>query len=172
MTKLAIAGYLVIPALVLVAVSAAAVGRAVDDRVEESGALDPLVDVVERPADTPQLFCYARDPNPVTDLSGVGLVLQDCAAGKTFTVSRGTTIGVDLTTSGFDGFEMHDLVVSDWSILQTVEAPRIFPTTTGDYVAVYRANRSGSATISALFRYCDGHGCVDSLRWVTAVQVS
>ena len=172
MTKLAIAGYLVIPAVVLVAVSAAAVGRAVDDRVEESGGLDPVVDAVERPADTPQLFCHARDPNPVTDLSGVGLILQDCAAGKTFSVSRGTTIGVDLTTSGFDGFEIHDLVVSDWSILQTVEAPRIFPTTTGDYVAVYRASRSGSATISASFRYCDGNGCHDSLRWVTAVQVS
>ena len=172
MTKLAIAGYLVIPAVVLVAVSAAAVGRAVDDRVEESGGLDPVVDAVERPADTPQLFCYARDPNPVTDLSGVGLILQDCAAGKTFSVSRGTTIGVHLTTSGFDGFEIHDLVVSDWSILQTVEAPRIFPTTTGDYVAVYRASRSGSATISASFRYCDGNGCHDSLRWVTAVQVS
>lgn len=172
MTKLAIAGYLVIPALVLFSVSAAALARAVDDRVEEAGGLDPLVDLVERPADTPQLFCYARDPDPVSDVAGAGLVLQDCAAGKTFSVSRGTTIGVDLTTSGFDGFEMHDLVVSDWSILQTVQAPRIFPTTTGDYVALYRASRSGRATISALFRYCDGHGCADSLRWMTAIEVS
>ncbi|HKW06032.1 MAG TPA: hypothetical protein VJS19_00525 [Candidatus Dormibacteraeota bacterium] len=172
MNKLALAGILLVPALVLIAVGSGAVGTALDDRVAEDGPLEPFVDFYDKPADNPQLFCFARDPNPVTDLSGAGLVLQDCAAGKTFTVSRGTTIGVDLTNSGFDGFEIHDLVVSDWSILQTVEAPRTFPTTTGDYVAVYRASRSGRATISALFRYCNGHSCVDSLRWITTVRVS
>jgi hypothetical protein len=96
--------------------------------------------------------------------------LQDCAAGKTFTVRRGGTVAISLTTFGFDRFEIHGLTVSDSSILQTVAGARTVGTL-GDYFAVYRAIRSGRVNINALWRYCS-NSCTDSMRWEAAVQVS
>jgi hypothetical protein len=168
--KLAVAGILLIPALVIAVVAASVVGRALDGQVGETNALDPAVDSYESPNDTPQLFCSWSDPSPWPDASATSLVLQDCAAGKTYTLPRGKTIAVDLTTYGFTGFAIHDLTVSDSSILQTVTAPRSV-STVGDYFAVYRAVRSGRVDISALWRYCF-NGCSDSLRWEATVQVT
>jgi hypothetical protein len=168
--KLAVAGILLIPALVIVMVAASVVGRALDDQVGETNALEPVVDFYERPNDTPQIFCSWPDPSPWPDASGTSLVLQDCAAGKTYTLPRGKTIAVDLTTYGFTGFAIHDLTASDSSILQTVTPPRTV-STLGDYFAVYRAVRSGRAHISALWRYCF-NGCSDSMRWEATVQVT
>jgi hypothetical protein len=149
--------------------AATVVGTALDDRVGETDALDPAVDFYERPNDTPQLFCSWPDTQSVAEVSDASLVLQDCAAGKTYTVPRGRTIGVDLTTYGFDGFDIHDLRVSDSSILETI-VPRTL-SITGDYIAVYRGIRSGRASISALWRYCFNGNCNDSLRWEATVQV-
>jgi hypothetical protein len=168
--KQAVAGILLISAVVIAFVAASAVGRALDDQVGETSALDPVVDFNESPNDTPSLFCGWPDPSPWPDASATSLVLQDCAAGKTFTVPRGKTIAVDLTTDGFTGFAIHDLTVSDWSILQTVTAPRTV-STSGDYFAVYRAVRSGRVDISALWRYCS-KSCSDSVRWEATVQVT
>jgi hypothetical protein len=167
--KLAVPAILLIPALVIALVAASVVGRALDDHVGETNALDPVVDFYERPNDTPQLFCSWPDPSPWPDASATSLVLQDCAAGKTYTLSPGKTIAVDLTTYGFTGFTIHDLTVSDSSILQTVTAPRTV-STFGDYFAVYRAVSSGRVDISALWRYCS-NGCSDSLRWEATIQV-
>lgn len=169
MRKLAIAGTLLIPALVLAAVAATAVGTTLDDRIGEADRLDPIVDFTERPNDTPQLFCNMPDTNPVAEVSGASLVLQDCAAGKTYAIKRGSTVGVDLTTDGFDGFEIHDLTVSDPSIVQTVVPKTV--SISGDYIAVYRGIRRGRVNISALYRYCSNGNCEDSLRWEAAVQV-
>jgi hypothetical protein len=168
--KLAVASILLIPALVIAVVAASAVGTALDDRVRETNALDPIVDFYERPNDTPHLFCSWSDPSPWPDASATSLVLQDCAAGKTYTLPRGKTVAVDLSTYGFTGFAIHDLTVSDSSILQTVTAPRTV-STFGDYFAVYRALRSGRVDINALWRYCS-NGCSDSMRWEATVQVT
>jgi hypothetical protein len=168
--KLAVAGVLLIPALVIAVVAASAVGAALDDQVGETNALDPIVDFYERPNDTPQLFCSSSDPSPWPDASATSLVLQDCAAGKTYTIARGKTIAVDLTTSGLTGFTIHDLTVSDSSILQTVTAPKTV-STFGDYFAVYRGVRAGRVDINALWRYCF-NGCSDSVRWEATVRVT
>jgi hypothetical protein len=106
--KLAVAGVLLIPALVIAVVAASAVGRALDGQVGETNALDPAVDSYERPNDTPQLFCSWSDASPWPDASATSLVLQDCAAGKTYTLPRGKTIAVDLTTYGLTGFAIHE----------------------------------------------------------------
>jgi hypothetical protein len=168
--KRAVAGILLIPALVIAVVATSAVGRALDDQVGETNALDPIVDFYETPNDNPQLFCGLPDPSPWPDASASSLVLQDCAAGKTFTIARGKTIAVDLTTYGLTGFAIHDLTVSDSSILQTVTVPRTV-STFGDYFAVYRGVRSGRVDINALWSYCF-NGCRDSMRWEATVQVT
>jgi hypothetical protein len=168
--KQAVAGILLIPALVIAVVAASAGGRALDDQVGETNALDPIVDFYETPNDTPHLFCSLPDPAPLPDASATSLVLQDCAAGKTFTIPRGKTIAVDLTTDGLTGFAIHDLTVSDSSLLQTVTAPRTV-STSGEYFAVYRGVRSGRVDINALWSYCS-NGCRDSMRWEATVQVT
>ena len=172
MRKLAIAGILLIPAVIVVGVAAAAVATALDDRVGETSLLDPMVDFYERPNDTPQLFCSSPDPKPwPPDANSASLVLQDCAVGKTYTLARGRTVAVDLTPDGFPGFQIHGLTVSDSSILQTVDAPKIV-SSFGDYFGVYRGVRSGRVDISALWRYCANGSCDDSLRWEVTVEVS
>ena len=170
MRKQAVAGILLIPALVIAIVATSAGGRALDDQVGEANALDPIVDFYESPNDTPHLFCSLPDPSPLPDASATSLVLQDCAAGKTFTIPSGKTIAVDLTTDGLTGFAMHDLTVSDSSILQTVTAPSTV-STVGDYFAVYRGVRSGRVDINAMWSYCV-NGCRDSMRWEVTVQVT
>ena len=170
MRKQAVAGILLIPALVIGVVVVSAVGTALDDQVGETNALDPIVDRYESPNDTPQVFCSLPDPSPSPDASAMSLVLQDCAAGKTFTIARGKTIAVDLTNYGLTGFAIRDLIVSDSSILQTVTAPRIV-SASGDYFAVYRGVRSGRVDITALWSYCF-NACRDSMRWEATVQVT
>ena len=170
MRKQAVAGVLLISALVIAVVVVSTVGRALHDQVGETNALDPIVDRYESPNDTPQLFCSLPDPNPWPDASATSLVLQDCAAGKTFTIARGKTIAVDLTTYGLTGFAIHDLTVSDSSILQTLTAPRTV-STLGDYFAVYGGVRSGRVDMNALWSYCF-NGCRDSMRWEATVQVT
>lgn len=170
MRKLAFAGTLLIAALITAVVAASAIGRALDDQVGETSSLDPIVDFWESPNDTPQLFCSSSDPNPLPEASAASLVLQDCAAGNSYTLPRGKTLAVDLTTSGFSGFTIHGLTVSDSSILQTVTAPASV-SASGDYFAVFRAIRSGRVDINALWRYCS-NGCRDSMRWEATVQVT
>jgi len=75
-----------------------------------------------------------------------------------------------LAVPAFTGFTIHDLTVSDSSILQTVTAPKTV-STFGDYFAVYRGVRSGRVDVNALWSYCS-NGCRDSMRWEATVQVT
>jgi hypothetical protein len=168
--KLAAARILLIPILLIAVVAVPAVERELEDQVGEASPLDPIIDSYESPNDTAQIFCNVSDPSPWPDANEASLVLQDCAAGKTYTLQRGKTIAVDLSTYGFTGFTIHDLTVSDSSILQTVTAPRTV-STFGDYFAVYRGVRSGRVDINAVWSYC-GNGCSDSMRWEAIVQVT
>ena len=121
--------------------------------------------------DDPQIFCSEPDPTPAAEGNGANLVLQDCAAGKINTVSRGGTIAVDLTGwSTTDAmYDFRNLRVSDPSILQTVVAPKVMD---DEYFAVYRGLRSGQVTITAIYRYCVNDRCADSMLWETTVQVT
>ena len=142
--------------------------------------LGRIADRFERPDDDPQFFCNMPDPSPVAEANATSLLLQDCAAGKTFTLPRGETIAIDLATGGrFDpGAEFHDLAVTDRSILQTVSAPRTIDVGTRDgtpafdYFAIYQAVHSGRVTISALYRRCFDGKCYEPVQWEATVQVS
>ena len=141
-----------------------------------------IISAIRGPSDDPSLLCRSADPSPLAETNAAQLVLQACAAGKTFTISRGETIGVDLTGSG--GVDatgtFHDLSVSDSSILGTVVGPRtIFSSSRGgtqgrffDYFAVYRGARSGQATISALLKTCVNVSCQETNRWRATVKVT
>jgi hypothetical protein len=168
--KLAVARILLIPVLLIAVVAVPAVERELEDQVGEASPLDPIIDWYESPNDTAQIFCNVSDPSPWPDANEASLVLQDCAAGKTYTLQRGETVAVDLSTYGFTGFTIHDLTVSDPSILQTVTAPSAV-STFGDYFAVYRGVRSGRVDINAVWSYCSD-GCRDSMRWEATVLVT
>jgi hypothetical protein len=154
-----IAGFLLIPALVVVVSVVLAINR------------ERIADRFEKLNDDPQLFCSQPDPSPVAEGNGASLILQDCAAGKINTVPRGGTIAVDLigSSSADTKYEFRDLSVSDPSILQTVVAPK---TIDSDYFALYQGVRSGRVTITATYRYCFNDKCVDSMLWETTAVVS
>ena len=170
MHKRPVAGLLLIPALVVAVVAAVVVTN-----------LGRIVDRFETPNDDPQFFCSLPDPSPVAEANGTSLVLQGCAAGKTYTLPRGGTIAIDLASGGGldSGAEFHDLTVSDPSILQTVSAPRTIDASTrdgtpgrhSDYFAVYRGIRTGRVTITALYRTCFNTSCNDTFQWEVTVQV-
>src|SRR5260370_40465119 len=115
MHKRTVGGLLLIPALVVAVVAAVVVTNLVR-----------IVDRFETPSDDPPFFCSLPDPSPVAEANGTSLVLQGCAAGKTYTLPRGGTVAIDLASGGGldSGAEVHDLTVSEPSILQTVPAPR------------------------------------------------
>ena len=137
---------------------------------------------IQGPIDDPSLLCRSADPSPVAETDDAQLVLQGCAAGKTFTIRRGETIAVDLTGSG--GVDttgtFHDLKVSDSSILGTAVSPRtVYSNSRGgtqgrffDYFAVYVGVRNGQATISALLNGCVNTACRDTNLWRATVKVT
>lgn len=161
MQKRALAGFLLIPAVVVAVVVVALVTN------REGGTADHF----EKLDDDPQIFCSLPDPAPVAGTSGASLVLQDCAAGKISSVRRGGTVAVDLigSSSADTTYEFRDLSVSDPSILRTVLAAKPMD---ADYFAVYQAVRSGGVTITATYRYCVNGKCADSMLWETTVQVT
>src|SRR5260370_22088018 len=114
MHKRGVARLLLIPALVVAVVAAMVVTN-----------LGRIVDRFETPNDDPQFFCSLPDPSPVAEVNGTNLVLQGCAAGKTYTLPRGGTIPIELASGGGldSGAGFHDLTVSDPSILHTVSSP-------------------------------------------------
>jgi hypothetical protein len=129
------------------------------------------------PVHGPAYFCSAPDPTPVADL-GASLVLQECSAGRTVTVSLGETIAVDLQNLyGVDtSRDWHDLGVSDNSVLGTVVAPiarGVRPRS--DEIAVYRALKAGDSAISAVLVSCTanfGGHCSRGGRWIVTVLVT
>ena len=113
------------------------------------------------PIDDPAYFCGAPDPSPVTSIAATD-ILQDCAAGKTFTLAKGEAIAVDLQGgNGVDTWtQWSDVSVSDGQVLSTVRAParvRGFPPQRLDEVAVYRATKTGQATLTAVEQWCSGN---------------
>jgi hypothetical protein len=131
------------------------------------------------PIDDPSYFCGAPDPSPVTSIAA-STVLQDCAAGKPFTLAKGQTIAVDL--QGYVGVDTWtqwtDVTVSDGRVLSTVSAParvRGVPPQRLDEVAIYRANQTGQATLSAVEQLCTANGggsCRRGHRWSVTVRVN
>ena len=160
MNPRAVAGVLLFSALIVAAVAVVLVNN-------REGILDRF----EGLDDDPQIFCSQPDPQPLAEGRGASLVLQDCAAGKTNTVSRGGTIAVDLAGSSTADtkYEFRNLSVSDPSILQTVVAPKVIDT---DLFAAYRGVHGGRVTITAIYRYCFNGKCADSMLWETTVQVT
>ena len=168
MHKRKLAAIVLIPALVVAIVAALLVTNR-----------ERIADRFETPNDDPQFFCSAPDPSPAAEANGTSLVLRGCAAGKTYTLLRGSTIAIDLASGGRidSGADFHDLTVSDPSILQTVSVPRAISSSRDgkpalDFVAVYKGVHSGRVIISALYRVCFGGSCNDSLRWEATVQVT
>jgi hypothetical protein len=138
-----------------------------------------IYDFLFVPIDDPTYFCAAPDPTPLTTISGA-LVLQECAAAKTFTVEIGRTIALDLSGSaGVDTSDVWmDVTVSDASVLNTVSGPaRIEEDSTYrrvDEVAIYKAAKSGQATISAVRQRCGGNTgrCDKGHRWRATLRVN
>jgi hypothetical protein len=119
-----------------------------------------ILNFVLGPINDPGYFCSTPDPTPVVNLNAT-VVLQECSAGKTVTISQGATIAVDLQNFfGVDtSDDWHDLGISDSSVLETVVSPSsrgIRPRS--DEIAVYRALRVGQSTISAVLRHSGGGG--------------
>ena len=101
------------------------------------------------PIDDPRFFCQLPIATPVSAVTSYAL-LQNCAAGRTFTLARGEPIAVDLTDYfGVDhGPQWTDLTVSDGHVLATITAPSVIIDTKNrrvDEVAVYRASNIGVA---------------------------
>ena len=131
------------------------------------------------PIADPSYFCGAPDPSPVTSIAA-STILQDCAAGKTVTLARGLTVAVDLQGgNGVDTwYQWTDVTVSDGQVLSTVSPParvRGVPPQRLDEVAVYRAAKTGQATLSAVQQFCTangGGGCRRGHLWSVTVRVS
>ena len=132
------------------------------------------------PVNDPSYFCGAPDPSPVTSIAA-STILQDCAAGKTFTVAKGETIVVDL--AGYTGIDTYglwgDLMVSDNHVLRTVSPPARIRGTPPlqfrlDEVAVYQAGQTGEATLSAVEQGCTanfGGHCGRGHLWSVTIRV-
>src|SRR5712692_5426374 len=131
------------------------------------------------PIDDPSYFCGVPDPSPVTSTAD-SIVLQDCAAGKTFTVAKGQSVAIDLQGgNAVDTWtQWTDVTVSDGQVLSTVTAParvRGVPPQRLDEVAVYRAAQTGEATLSAVEQSCTANGgpkCDRGHLWSVTVRVS
>jgi hypothetical protein len=119
--------------------------------------------------------CNMPDPSPLADV-GSPAVLQDCAVGKSVSISRGDTIAVDLqNVYGVDTYtEWRDLSVSDPSVLGTLRAPaRIGIRPRSDEVAVYVGLRSGESEVTAFQLACRPlDSCGGRSRWRVTVHVS
>jgi hypothetical protein len=130
------------------------------------------------PIDDPSYFCGAPDPSPVTSIAA-STILQDCAAGKTFTLAKRQTVAVDLQGgNGVDTWtQWTDVTVSDGQVLSTVSGParvRGVPPQRLDEVAIYQATQTGQATLSAVEQHCSANGgshCQRGHRWSVTVRV-
>jgi hypothetical protein len=124
---------------------------------------------------------------PVAALSAQ-TVLRECAAGKTYRIKPGDTIGIDLEAfGGVDtSRQWSDLSLSDGHVLTTVMAPSrvtecsAMPCPSGfspqrtDELAVYAGVQAGQSTISAIEQFCGGNvdRCDRGHVWRVNVQVT
>lgn len=135
---------------------------------------------VNVPFDDPSSFCYLPDPSPPSSVVADS-ILQDCAAGKTTTLSRGQTVAVVLRAySNVDQYEeVTDFSVSDPNVVSAVGGSPYSlpgPRNSGFHyeVALFTANQPGETTISAVDRYCNGNlqMCNRGFRWWVTIQVT
>ena len=120
----------------------------------------------------------APDPAPGPGISA-SIILQECAAGKTFDLRSGQTVAIDLPTgAGVDtSTQWFDVGVSDTYVLVNAHAPESVrgPYSPPDEVAIFRAQRRGVATIHAVLKQCSGNfggGCDRGYRWTVTIQVA
>jgi hypothetical protein len=135
---------------------------------------------VNVPFDDPSSFCSSPDPSPPSSVVADS-ILQDCAAGKTMTLSRGQTVAVVLRAySNVDQYEeVTDFSVSDPNVVSAEGGSRYSlpgPPNGGFHyeVALFTANQPGEATISAVDRYCNGNlqACNRGFRWWVTIEVT
>ncbi len=163
MSKRALVSILLLPALIAV------LGLATQT--------DEVLNFILGPVDDPSYFCVTPDPSPVTSIAA-STVLQDCAAGKTFTLPKGQTVAVDLRGgAGVDSAtQWTDVTVSDGKVLSTVSRParvRGVDKMRLDEVAVYRATQTGQATLSAVEQQCGfGGNCSRGQLWRVTIRVT
>ncbi len=136
-----------------------------------------LADSLYGPIDDPAYFCASSDPSPAAGIAA-SLILQDCAAGKTYILARGATVAIDLPGGhGIDtSTTWKDVGVSNESVLATV-APlgKVGNEYNFEEVAVYRASQKGESTISATQVGCSanfGGTCDRDHRWVVKIEVT
>ena len=134
---------------------------------------------VNVPLDDPSFFCHSPDPSPPSSIVA-DRILQECAAGKTITLSRGQAVAVALEAEwNVDvGTQWGDLSVANSNVLRDVATPITVPGPANSHrdftVAVYRAYQPGEATISAVWRWCNGNlmTCDRGARWSVTIEVN
>jgi len=134
---------------------------------------------VNLPFDDPSSFCSSPDPIPPSSVVADS-ILQDCAAGKTVTLSRGQRMAVVLRAySNVDQYEeVTGFSVSNPNVVIAVGGSPYSlpgPPNSGFHyeVAQFTAIQSGEATISAVDRYCNGNlqVCNRGFRWWVTIEV-
>lgn len=133
--------------------------------------------VLSGPIDDPGYFCGAPDPSPAAGIAA-SIVLQECAAGKTFSLRRGQTIAIELPGSGHGvdtSTGWSDFNVSNTSVVSEV-TPR--ETLSGQFgqeeVTLYKALGSGEASVGRVLTHCTANGggvCDRGHRWSVTIRV-
>lgn len=133
---------------------------------------------VNFPLDDPSFFCQSPDPSPPSSIVA-DTIVQECAAGKTVTVSRGQTVAVALEAEwNVDtGTKWTDVSVANSGVLHDVNAPiRVAGQSVSNryfVVAVYRANQPGDTTIDAVEHFCNAIlKCDRGARWWVTIEVT
>jgi len=134
--------------------------------------------LVYGPIDDPGYFCNRPDLAPGPGISA-SIILQECAIGKTIYLRPGETVAIDLQTlGGIDtSTQWFSVGVSDTSLLVAELAPQSVrgPYSRQDTVAIFRAQRTGVATIHAVLKQCTanfGGGCDRGYLWTVTIQVA
>ena len=130
------------------------------------------------PLDDPSFFCTSPDPSPPSSVVADSIV-QECAAGKTITLSRGQMVAVALESEWNTdvGSQWTDLSVENSNVLRDVNTPISVQAAANSSlrfeVAVYWADKPGETTISAVVRWCNENVmiCDRGARWWVTIDV-
>ena len=130
------------------------------------------------PLDDPGYFCNSPDPSPPSSIAA-DTILQDCAAGKTISLSRDETVAVALVDLwNVDvGTQWIDLAAADPNVLREVRLASVPGPANSQLtylVGVYRANQPGETTLSAVQHCCNQNfgSCDRGRRWSVTIKVT
>jgi hypothetical protein len=133
---------------------------------------------VNVPLDDPSAFCNSPEPSPPSSIVADS-ILQDCAAGKTMTLSRGQTLAIVLQAyTNVDRWtQWTAFSVSDPDVVSAVGGSPYSlsgPRNSGFHyeVAVFSANQPGETTISSVLQGCAPLGCNRGWRWWVTIEVT